>query len=145
MSRLSGAATCLALVLTATGCGGRAQPETPVPDAAPGISITAPEDGATVGLKTRVSGAISGTDAREVWVIVRAVGVSTYWVRNRAPVGKGGTWTCEVQVGAAETSPGNSFEILAVAGPTEPLTIGDRLPGWPASALASEITSVIRN
>ncbi len=131
-----------ALCLVLAACGGKAAPA--ARDVPPGLWIAEPAAGASVELTQRVSGTLSDTAAREVWIVVCPVSISAYWVRARAPVGKDGTWTCDVQVGEPGISLGNAYDIRAFAGPAEPLEAGTKMSGWPDAALSSEPVNVIR-
>lgn len=109
------------------------------------LVILEPVDGTSVGWRPVVRGSVSG--AKKVWVIVRAVDNSRFYVQPRPSIRlKDGRWTTIVYIGkSTDTATNRDFEIMAVGDPTEKLSEGLELEDWPSGAVTSNIVRVVRN
>jgi len=99
------------------------------------LSITAPEDGASVPEKPLVRGIVADA-AANVWVVVHPMEVPDYWVQPRVTVSGDGRWTVQVHIGRPGTEDvGRYFEVMAVA----QLDEGKVLPDWPGAQWKSRV------
>jgi hypothetical protein len=108
------------------------------------IEITVPSDRDEVSWRPIVEGRVSDPNAK-VWVIVKPVSVSDFWVQPKASVNRDGTWRVQIYIGRPGTfDTGNLFEVLAVANPHRRLREGDILNDWPAAKSRSHLFLVKR-
>ncbi len=119
---------------------------TPIPTSEPSIKmqIKSPQGGSIVPWRPYVRGTVADPDA-EVWVIVRPVDTSAYWVQPSATVSNDGTWITQVYLGrAGDIDVGKQFEIMAVGNPSDVFSEADILGGWPAAQWSSQVVEVTR-
>lgn len=108
------------------------------------LSISWPPEGAQVVHREIVRGMVSDPKAK-VWVVVRPMVGSDYWVQPHVDVEKDGTWSVQVYIGESESSNiGQHFKISAVANPKQRLTEGGKLRAWPAAQWQSPIIEVVK-
>jgi len=109
-----------------------------------GLWITDPPDGAAVMMRPYMAGTISDTTAQAIWLVVRAVGTSGYWVQPPVPVREGGMWVAQPYIGLPSTAAGVKFEVKAFANPKTELASGTELKSWPEAQWASNMITVAR-
>ena len=108
------------------------------------VEITSPVDGSSVGERPYVEGSVSSRQAA-VWVVVRPMESSDYWVQPRVTVRSDGGWKVKIYVGRpGAVDVGKDFEVRAVANPRRKLTEGQVLDDWPASEAISNVVEVVR-
>ena len=108
------------------------------------IAISSPSNQDDVPWRPVVEGKVSDPNAK-VWVIVRPLSVSEYWVQPKASVNRDRTWRAQVYIGRSGASDtGQFFEVLAVANPQRNLKEGDILKDWPAGRARSHLILVKR-
>jgi hypothetical protein len=139
----------IAVVIAASllGCGKPA----PKPEAQAGrqtvqagLWITDPPDGAAVMQRPYMAGTVSDTTVQAVWLVVRAVGTTGYWVQPPVPVRPDGMWVAQPYIGLPETATGVRFEVKAFADPAAELASGTELKAWPEARWASNLVTVSR-
>ncbi len=108
------------------------------------IAITSPSDKDDVPWRPAVEGKVSDPKAK-VWVIIRPLSVSGFWVQPKASVNRDGTWRVQVYIGRqGPYDTGQLLEVLAVAYPHRNLKEGDILKDWPAARAQSHLILVKR-
>ena len=107
------------------------------------ISLTAPKKGVGVTHRHEVSGKVSDSKA-DVWVVVRPVEQSDFWVQPPVTVDNDGTWKVTVYFGEAGSAHvGKRFEVRAFANPTGKISEG-KSAQWPKAAARSNVVEVVR-
>jgi|GEM_PF-5600091 len=109
------------------------------------LRINSPEDGAQVGSRIIVKGHIDDNRA-EVWVIVRPVMSSSFWVQPRVSVHDNGYWQVGTYIGGSGSrDAGQHFEMMAVGNSRIKLNEGMVLDEWPAAEHTSQVITVTRS
>jgi hypothetical protein len=107
------------------------------------ISITAPKKGVEVNHRYEVSGKVSDSKA-DVWVVVRPMEQSDFWVQPPVTVDNDGTWKVTVYFGEAGLAHvGKRFEVRAFANPTGKISEG-KTAQWPKASAQSNVVEVVR-
>src|SRR5947209_4617342 len=108
------------------------------------LRITSPLDFAEVEARTVVEGYVADRHA-EVWVVVRPIEVSGFWIQSPASVREDGSWRAQANIGRESMiDAGKRFEIIAVANPILKLREGMTFDDWPAAAEKSQVVEVTR-
>jgi hypothetical protein len=108
------------------------------------VAIQAPKDGSSVSHRNEVSGTVSDPNA-DVWVVIRPIETSDFWIQPPVTVRKDGSWKVLVYFGeAGPKHAGKRFEVRAFANPTDQISEGKRAQ-WPKAAGRSDIVEVTRN
>ena len=103
----------------------------------PSISITDPEDRATVSMRPQVSGQVTG-EVASVWVVVHPTGTDGYWVQQSVRDIQDGKWSTRIYIGRpGAIDVDKEYEVRAVADPEEQLEEGAELKGWPKARAVS--------
>lgn len=162
--------TVVCLIFGSSSCGSdgglnRNQPSTPSPPASQSskvvpspsagldpckqyteLCITEPQNEAKVEPRPFVRGKVATPNAK-VWVVVHPTGTSEFWVQPPVTVTKGekegGAWSVQVYVGDSATKDETQFEIMAIADPDKPVTVGKRVD-WPGAKWKSNVVTVAR-
>jgi hypothetical protein len=80
-----------------------------------------------------------------VWVVVRPMSTSDYWVQPRVDIDVDGSWSTQVYIGESPSAnAGETFKIRAIANPRSPLHEGDRLRDWPEAQFQSRMIEVVK-
>lgn len=109
------------------------------------LRINSPEDGAQVGSRIIVNGHIDDKRA-EIWVIVRPVMSSSFWVQPRVSVHDNGYWQVGTYIGGSGSrDAGEHFEIVAVGNSRMKLNEGMVLDQWPSADHTSQVITVTRS
>ena len=77
------------------------------------VQITEPKNGADVGSRPLVKG--TSSNGAEVYLLVRPLNGSTWWVQDRPAVDRSGEWQVAAYLGTDSVGRGESFEIIAVS------------------------------
>jgi len=102
----------------------------PPPQTATNVAIKYPNDGSLVDFSQSIGGTVSNQQA-EVWVLIKTPQFD-HWVQGQAHVASDRTWKLLAQVGRQESlDAGKNFEVIAVANPKIPLSIG-AIPAIPS-------------
>jgi hypothetical protein len=108
------------------------------------LVIFQPSNGDIVPLRPIIDGQVRDSNS-EVWLIVRPVGSTNYWVQPKAEVKSTGKWTAQIYIGREGTEDiGNSYEIRAVANPEISFKRGDILKSWPSAKYKSDVIKLTR-
>ena len=106
--------------------------------------VVAPADGASVPERPFVEGTASDPTAT-VWVVIRPMEGSDYWVQPPVTVRVTGAWKVQVYIGRpGNLDIGKHFEVKAVANPKQPLAEGYVLDAWPEAEAISQVIEVSR-
>lgn len=109
---------------------------------ADGLLIYHPYDGQVVPRLSFIDGRVSGADT--VWVVVRAVEGTKYWVQPPIKVSNN-KWKGRLYVGSVDKGDiGVRVQIQAFVYPSEHLKVGDVLSDWPKAQLGSEVVEATR-
>jgi hypothetical protein len=108
------------------------------------LTLGEPPDGAGVPERPLVAGTTSDPSAT-LWVVVRPLGTSGYWVQPPVSVRQDGRWKTIVYIGRpGSVDIGKAFEIMAFANPAQALREGLKLTSWPSAEARSPLIEVIR-
>ncbi len=108
------------------------------------ITITTPEDGASVVRRPIVQGTVSDPEA-DVWVVLHPAEVADYWVQPPVTVRKDSTWKVQIYIGRpGSLDVDKQFEIIAFANPEDTLEVGQVLGDWPEAEARSDVVEVTR-
>lgn len=80
----------------------------------------------------------------KVWVLIRPLEASVYWVQPSATLQPDGTWASNVYFGTHDAGAGEQFEIIAVADPEGELREGLQLRDLPRTRHSSKVITVVR-
>jgi hypothetical protein len=129
--------------LTAAGPGAAAPPTTGNACRDARLRILQPRQGATVGERPIVQGTAPAPDT-EVWLVVRPMALSDYWVQSVTPADEQCRWRIQARIGRPGQDVGQRFQVMAVVGARPEVREGQVLPGWPQAAQRSQMVEVIR-
>ena len=118
-------------------------PNAPPPPGQP-ISIATPVNDAQVIYRETIRGTIADPKIR-LWVIVRPMKGSEYWVQPSVDVDNKGQWSVQSYIGQSEAANiGEHFKIMAVAKTARDLKEGEKLNSWPEAKWQSQAVEVVR-
>lgn len=110
---------------------------------ASGLIIDRPSDRQLVPRQLIAEGSVS--NATTVWIVIRGVKSSRYWVQPEASVDNKGKWKGHIYIGSEdEADIGLRSQIRAFVNPVKSLKEGDVLFSWPDAQLSSKTIEVIR-
>jgi hypothetical protein len=107
------------------------------------VVITSPKSGTVVEYRHEVNGTVSDPNA-DVWVVIRPVETSDFWVAPPVTVKEDGSWKVKAYFG--EDKPehsGKPFEVRAFANPVGNISEG-KTTQWPRAAAKSNVANVVR-
>ena len=108
------------------------------------IMIVFPAQGAKVDHRLIVRGIVANPHTK-VWVVVRPMRTSDYWIQPPVDVDKDGSWSTQVYIGQASiVNSGELFKVMAIGDPVNPLQEGERLRDWPPARWQSKIVEVVK-
>lgn len=104
----------------------------------PTVRIDSPSTNSIVDQRQEISGTVTPSGA-EVWVVIRPMETSDFWVQPQVTVGNDGKWTALVYFGdPGGAHSGKKFEVRAFANPSTPLKEG-KGKSWPKSSTQSDV------
>lgn len=106
------------------------------------VTIRSPGTGDKVDQRHDVTGSVSDSTAT-VWVVVRPVETSDFWVQPPVTIRHDGTWRVRAYFGEAGKHVGKEYEVRAFANPTESVAEGRR-SDWPKATAQSDVVDVTR-
>jgi len=108
-----------------------------------GLTINYPLHGKLVPREVLAVGRVS--DARKVWIVVRAVGGRRYWVQRPIDVDDDHTWRGVIYIGSSDKADiGVRSQIRAFVNPTHELAEEQVLYAWPEAELSTPVVEVVR-
>lgn len=106
------------------------------------LAIQSPKSGARVDHRQEVNGKVSDSNA-DVWVVIRPLETSDFWVQPPVTVKEDGSWKVVVYFGEAGRHVGKQYELRAFANPVGKISEG-RTTQWPKAAARSNVVEVVR-
>ena len=112
------------------------------------VTVATPPNRARVPYRPLVSGRVYPA-CSAVWLVIRGPNQDLYWVQPKPVVAGSGEWTAQVYVGTptqqyGAVQGGGTFELIALANPTEPLRSGEALYGLPDAQARSRVVLLER-
>jgi hypothetical protein len=107
------------------------------------IKITKPAEGESVGDLAEVEGKVSDKKVK-VWIIVRPLETTEYWVQGDADVNADGAWSGQAHIGRPGDDFRKRFAIRVVANPKAELHKGQVLTRWPAAEASSDVVKITK-
>lgn len=91
----------------------------------------------------KIQGKVTVQDAKTVWIVVKPLIGSTYYVQEPTNINDG-EFRTQIYVGDNSTLPGTEFEIRAFIKPSNKLNNGQKLDNWPDAKWVSDIILIKR-
>ncbi len=107
------------------------------------ITITHPDDAASIGQQEMIRGEVTGTD-KGVFILVHPKSTKMWYVQDKpSAITEQGTWQAVCYFGDEYWGVGETFEVLAIV-TKKKLRAGSSLRRIPKNAIRSEVITVKR-